>query len=419
MHQPSIERERKERLLRMLEVAQAYRGCSKAQLAHYLDRDPAKIAPDSGNPKLDLIFNLADLVEWPVGDLAEALWGRHDSRTGDGERKAVPDGDFRQIDALVREAHRRGDYAEMRRLGERMLDLAATPLERAGARMRVGNAWLDEGRFTRALEWLQAAADEHEAPGHVLEMVRVNLATAHLALWNLSEAEGLARLVLLGTASLDRASRRIRVTEAHAHYVIGSALQRKVQSMSLEAAPAAAIKAIDSLRRAQADHEALHREFDDPTYQGIANTCRAAILEMEVEAGILDLDVALASLMLGLDEVIDPSSVRGDLLESWGWWCVSGLMLALRRLDGDEQQRAAAVFSNKAFELADATGSWALRERAFCLGHLSSQACGSVDPAEVMLDTEDLRSLVGTMGRFPRFRPTGWQILRRFMGVTT
>lgn len=418
MNATSIERGRRERLLQLVDVAQAYRGCTRAELASFLDRDPAKIAPDSGNPKLDLLFNLADVIDWPIGDLAEMLWGPHRSRVNGHHKRPRIEGTFRELDLRAREAARRGDYAEMRWLAEQMFDMATTPLERAGAMMRIGNAWIGDGRYTKALEWLQMASAEVDVPAHICRMVRVNLASAHLALWNLAEAEALGLLLMEDAPPTSPEDRRARVVRAHAGFVVGVARQRRVESMLGDGRAEPARAALRVLIPARDEYLELHRLHGDPNYEGIANTCRAAILEMEVEAGCRAPEEALREFEAGLDGIVDPAAVRGDLLESWGWWCVSGLSLALRHLSGDDRQRAAAIFSNKAFELAEATGSWPLRERAFCLGHLLSQVeapgARAADVAPT-LDEEDLRVLVGTMGRFPRFRPTGWAIMEQIM----
>lgn len=418
MNPASVVRGRKERLLRMIDVAQAYCGCSKAELAAFLDRDPAKIAPDSGNPKLDLLFNLAYVIDWPIGDLAEMLWGRHDSRLDAHGDRPRPEGTFKELDERARAAHRRGDYAEMRWLGRHMLDMATTPIERAGALMRIGNAWIGDGRYSRALEWLQAASMVVEVPPYVSRMVQVNLASAHLDLWNLTEAEAIGSLLIERLLQVPTDDRRGHVVRAHAKYVVGMARQRRAQSMVGDGARDEAHAALTALLPARDEYIELHQQYGDKAYECVANTCRAAILEMEVEAGQRSASDALQTFMAALDGIVDPGAVRGDLLESWGWWCVSGLSLALRQLTGEARQRSAAVFSNKAYELADASGNWALRERAFCLGHLSSLTDSSVRSAGVpvpTLDNEDLRMLIGTMGRFPRFRPTGWAILEGHM----
>jgi hypothetical protein len=72
-----------------------------------------------------------------------------------------------------------------------------------------------------------------------------------------------------------------------------------------------------------------------------------------------------------------------------------------------------AVFTNKAIEVADRLGNWSLRERAFSLEMVRRdrlERSTGFDP-EWVLDEEDVRTIAGTMGRFPSFRDTGWRIL--------
>ena len=72
--------------------------------------------------------------------------------------------------------------------------------------------------------------------------------------------------------------------------------------------------------------------------------------------------------------------------------------------------------TNKASEVADHLGHWPMRERAFTLEWLRRSTLGRIagdDLASWTLDAEDLRILVGAMGRFPFFRQTGWAILER------
>ena len=65
--------DRRGRLARLIDLARAYRGWSRLEIAKALDRDPGKLLPDSGNPKLDLVVGLAEALDWPVGDVAEDL----------------------------------------------------------------------------------------------------------------------------------------------------------------------------------------------------------------------------------------------------------------------------------------------------------------------------------------------------------
>jgi hypothetical protein len=80
---------------------------------------------------------------------------------------------------------------------------------------------------------------------------------------------------------------------------------------------------------------------------------------------------------------------------------------------GDLEQ-AIAICTNKAAEIAEHLDLWPMRERAFTLEWFRRQQVVRTRPEELAtwtLDTDDVRVLVGTMGRFPLFRPMGWAIL--------
>ena len=64
---------RKIRLEQLLELAIAYRGWTRKELAKALGRDPTKLVPGSGVPKLDLVTELARVLDWPVGDVVSYL----------------------------------------------------------------------------------------------------------------------------------------------------------------------------------------------------------------------------------------------------------------------------------------------------------------------------------------------------------
>lgn len=72
-----------------------------------------------------------------------------------------------------------------------------------------------------------------------------------------------------------------------------------------------------------------------------------------------------------------------------------------------------AVLTNKAMEIAERIGNWGLRERAFTLEHFRRQRIADMVGTEQdwILDEEEIRTITGTMGRFPGFRRIGWRIL--------
>src|SRR5437867_2639849 len=64
---------RRRRLEQLLELAQAYQGCSRKELARLLGRDRTKLVPSSGVPKLDLVVDLSRVLDWQVGDVTGFL----------------------------------------------------------------------------------------------------------------------------------------------------------------------------------------------------------------------------------------------------------------------------------------------------------------------------------------------------------
>src|SRR5690606_6567192 len=129
-------------------------------------------------------------------------------------------------------------------------------------------------------------------------------------------------------------------------------------------------------------YTARAHERDDPAWRGIANTCRAGIIEADVELGAVAPLDAVATLAAGLGAVDEPAKgssddpqhgLVGDGLESYGWWCIFGCNIALRHLAGRDLQRHMAVFTNKGYEIADRLDNWSMRERLFSLEFLQRQ----------------------------------------------
>ncbi|MFM7809446.1 MAG: hypothetical protein ACKPEA_16190, partial [Planctomycetota bacterium] len=164
------------------------------------------------------------------------------------------------------------------------------------------------------------------------------------------------------------------------------------------------------LFEAMAEYEDLADTFGDDRYAALANTCRGALIEVDALIGHLSGAEAIDRLQVALDRVIDVARHQpGDWLESWGWWCIFGCNATLRHAEPEQVARLMAIFTNKAMEIADRLDNWSLRERAFAM-EVSRRATEPDEPW--VLDHEEVRQLVGTMGRFPAFRDTGYRILR-------
>lgn len=393
----------------LLYLASLYKGLNRKELGAALGRDPTKLFPPTGNPKLDYLVKLSELLDWPIGDVAMSIWNaeRPASSLDDGETFGV-------LNDSAREAHRKGEYARMVRIANKMATVATNSDERALAAHRESGGWDGLGRYVNQLEAVRRGLRENPSNMELRLLLQVNLANAYYTLWYLFEARAMAKDLIEALDIAPPATRAARAAQAFAHYVFGNACLR-LGTEEPDGGASWAKSALESLERSRSLYIGLADEFDSNPWRGIANTCTGAMLEAEVELKLREPGDAVAILASGLETVTDTNNpVFGDRLESYGWWCIFGCGITLRHLSGSELQRHMAIFTNKGYEIADSLNNWAMRERLFTMEFLQRQRLNDLAGFRVdwTIDNEEVKLIVGTMGRFPMFRNTGWQILQ-------
>lgn len=398
--------QRRRRLERLLDIACASRGWSKRRLSQALGRDPTKLIPESGNPKLDFLVSLAELLGTPVGDVVDFIAGPSGDEQLDRLEAEVG---FERLDELTLESLKAGRWQEAADLASRAQVVARTPEQFALACNREYGAWDGLGRFQNALEAVRRGLTQGPLPPWQERMLRSNLANAHYTLWNLNEARTIAGELVHELEGRPAEAPTDELTLAFAWYVRGHARRR----MLLERGPRlqeVAEAAHADLLRARDAYLELARIDSDESFAGVAHTCAGGLIEVEAALGRLEPREAVERILAELDKVVDPEAIdNADWLESYGWWCVFGSNVALSHLEAEESHRPVAIMTNKAHEIAAKLDNWSLRERAFTLEFLRRQREGE---EEWLIDAEDLGVLVGAMGRFPNFRGTGWRILQ-------
>ena len=416
-----VRTQRKKRLEQLLELAQAYQGCSRKELARLLGRDRTKLVPVSGVPKLDLVMDLCRVLDWPIGDVAGFLWPGECvaaeaavNGSSHGSGNGHPAG-FEDLQIAARDAQRAGQYSLAVSFAKKAHAQAETAEQRALACNREAVAWDGLGHYTLALETEQRGLQEPSITGELRRILESNLANAYYTLWSLTEARSLARDLIDGYVEEPPEAYRERCTQAFAYYVRGHTLRRMMVTDS-DQVRRYAEAAIEDLEMSRGLYDRLAADFEESSFGGIANTCKGGMIETEVALDRREAGPALDELTEGLEAVIDPDDcLPGDWLESYGWWCIFGCNIALRHVtDERELQHHMAIFTNKADEIADHMNNWSLRERVFTMQYASHQRfldwTGRM--LSLTLDNDDVRALVGTMGRFPTFRKTGWKLLQ-------
>jgi hypothetical protein len=410
----TINANRKERLEQLLDLAQAYRGWNRRKLARELGRDATKIAPDSGNPKFDVVVKLSEVLDWTIDEISEWIWYGNDSRASTEEKTKVTKGvSFEKLDLKAQEAHRSGSYKEMVTIAHSALDSAKTPEERARAYNRAAGGWDGMGRFSRVLRASQAGLMEHPISTDLRLLLQTTAANAHYTLWQLDESRGMAQRVVEYYENHEPESNRAEVAKAHGYYVLGHTHRRLIE-IEPNLASVHAQSSKTHLEKAEKCYEELSRNIH-PSFGGIANTCRSGILEADIYLGTVDAREGLARIFDVVSSIVNPmDSEKGDWLESYGWWCIVGCNVTLRHITEERDiQRFMALFTNKADEIAECLNHWAMRERVFSMQFEGRQRLigWTGQDIPVVIDNDDVRLITGTMGRFPQFRKTGWSLL--------
>ncbi len=400
---------RRKRLHSLVDLARASKGWSKAQLARALDRDPTKIYPDSGNPKADFLMKLAEVLEWPVGDVMEIVWGSD----SDSQTPADAARSFEDLYHKSRDAHQRGDARRVVELARSMYQAAKTEDHKCVACSVEASGWDMLGRYTQEVDACRRGLMHSPSNPLRRQQLRAVLANAWYALWDLTPALGTAELLVQWYDANPPLNDVDQKRPAFVRYVRGNTHRRlamiepELRAMHLQAAR-------EDLAAAAGQHEELAARLNTPSLAGIANTCRGGLIEVAVESGLEDASDAVGEITSALRK-IDPNdaSLTGDWLESWGWWCTFGADLALRHLKGRDLQEAVTFLNSRALTIAERSDNWALRERVFTLQyglHRTISDSTGLD-IEFKLDEENRSLVTATMGRFPSFRTVGWQIL--------
>lgn len=411
---PSKPFPKKDRLEELLALAQTYRGWTLRELAETLGRDPHKLVPESGVPKLDLVIRLAEVLDWSVDQVARDLCG-----DASGTESSEESSSFSALDEAAFEAYEAGRFDDVERIAQLAFRAARTADERARAITRQIAACDALGLHAQALEHAQRGLREVTASREYHLSFRANLANAHYTLGNIYEAEALANSLVEWFSSNPLPNPHSQSTKAVAYYVRGSCHRCFAGSAlptSLQNGQWHAQRAHEDLSTSQRLFEEHAARTGRETYAGYANVCRGAVLEVAPLVGVTSPEEVLDTIMAGLDDVVNPQEMpQGPWLESLGWWCIFGCNVAMRHIaDPERLQTLMAVFTNKADEIAERLGNWALRERVWTMElERRRRAEGEQAAAEDwVMDADDVRIVAGTMARFPVFREVGWQVLR-------
>lgn len=120
------------RLEELQALARTYRNWSVKELASALGRQPGRLVPESGMPKIDLVVSLARALDWPIEAVVEHLV-KPDTASRLATQAADGRADYASLYNGSLEKRLARDYFEAIRLAVRAGSVADTPTRRAAA----------------------------------------------------------------------------------------------------------------------------------------------------------------------------------------------------------------------------------------------------------------------------------------------
>lgn len=395
----------KERLVRLLNLVQVHRGWSQRELARRLGRDPHNLIPNREAPRLDLVLGIADALGWSPGDVVDDLC------VGDPASNDSAS-DVRLAIEEARELLLADRFEEALTKARCLIERDCRVTERAYACLTGSAAAEGLGLYSLGIELVQRGLRDLDSDSSLGLWLRSALASLHYALGQLCEASAIAAVLQEQLGTLNQQDPR-RSVLGHALSVRGHCDRVRAGTTAADR-PTIASRAIALLTDAAGVLRLHEQHGGSPTEAAAASICDGGVIELQVLLGLLDGSVAVDRCMSEVDEPTDASRMSRRWAEARAWWCIFGCNIALRHVrDLGAKERALAIFTNKADELAAVTGNWVLREQIWRIEHLHRRQRdserGSSPPW--VLDQEDLGTLAGVMGRFPGFRAVGWAIL--------
>lgn len=398
----------RERLEELQALARTYRSWSVKELAHALGRQPGRLVPESGMPKIDLVVALAKALDWPV----EAVVDHLVKPAGDARRAITQDtsADFARLynESLAKRVER--DFAEAVRLAVRAGAAADTPTRKAAALIVEAQAHEAAGAYTEAVRCLQNAARIEGVAIDWRLLCDANLSNMFFMQGRSAHALGIAASALEYLSTIPPTS----VSEwsrAMAHWSRGHALRSSIPvgkcepwKPLAESARADFIAARDIVAELSATQDAATRH-----YGTMAASIDAVILELDA---ICAPDSSESVLRQLLAIVREAGSLEPTLGERKAWAAVALANTAKRFLDDDMQRRGMLEIASATLRAhAIATSNWYFAHQHLELDSERRRKLAGNAVAPRALDAIEAKLVAGVLGQVPAARQHAGELM--------
>ncbi len=393
----------RERLEELQALARTYRSWSVKELAAALGRQPGRLVPDSGMPKIDLVVALAKALDWPVEAVVDHLVKPPSSARGlaSGMHKDSAS-DFSALynGSLAKRATR--ECIEAVRLAVRAQAVADTPTRRAAALSAEASAHECGGSYTEAVRCLREAT---LIEGSALDwrlLCDAKLANMLFMQGQVTHAIGIASSVIEYGQSVPD-SQTIRTARFIALWARAHALRSSIPTANFEAwSSMAALVRNDLNAAAEITSELCAEGLDQAQNVDIGACIDVVLLEVIAVCEPERVGEVLAAL---IHAVNGDGNVNPTIGERKAWAAVALANTTKRFVTDELQRRGALELASAALRAhAVATSNWYFAHRHLEIDSERRRSLVGNGTASRALGAVEAKLVAGVLGHVPASR---------------
>jgi len=391
----------RERLEELQALARTYRNWSVKELAHALGRQPGRLVPDSGMPKIDLVVGLAKALDWPVEAVVDHLMKPTTDRKPAVQQDRATDYAQLYNESLQKRLER--DYAEAIRLAVRARAIADTPTRRAAAFYIESFAHEASGSYVEAVRCLREAVRIDGVALNWRLLCDAHLASVLFMQGFTTQSIGVASSVIEYADSVASEDDVLELARGVAHWAKGHSLRTSIPLANFEAWQNLAQISRDHFLRAE---ESASRLATRPGFETKNLTFATSIDVIALEPAAIFDEGARERAVRTLVEVIrEGGTSQPGVSERKAWASVALANTAKRFLTDPMQLRGVLELASSALRAhAVATNNWYFAHRHLQLDAERRRALVDNGCASRALDATEARLVAGVLGQIPAAR---------------
>jgi tetratricopeptide (TPR) repeat protein len=401
----------RERLEELQALARTYRNWSVKELAIALGRQPGRLIPDSGMPKIDVVVGLAKALDWPIEAVVDHLMKPNARQTvrHAGDKPS----DYASLfnESLRKRVER--DYFGAIRCAVRAGAVADNPTRRAAAWTIESDAHEASGSYQEALRCLQVASQIGEIALDWRLLIDTKIANVLFMQGGGTQVIGIASSVLDYAANAEQ-THVLDLARSLAYWARGHALRASIPTKGFEAWKSIAANARADFEASRAI--ALELQASGAGYGDKNLTYLTAIdvILMELHA-VASADFACSAIDNLVGVVREGGSSATGMSERKAWASLALANTAKRYLGDEMQLWGILELCSAALKAhAMATSNWYFGHRHLELDGERRRRLGFIGLGAKALGPADARLIAGVLGHVPSSRVSADEFLELY-----